>query len=45
MSLDYPALAALAAVIREGGFERAAAVLGDRSVQNKLRLHRIRREF
>lgn len=28
MSLDYPALAALAAVIREGGFERAAAVLG-----------------
>ena len=28
MPLDYPALAALAAVIREGGFERAAAVLG-----------------
>lgn len=28
MSLDYPALAALAAVIREGSFERAAAVLG-----------------
>ena len=26
--LDYPALAALAAVVREGGFERAAAVLG-----------------
>ena len=26
--LDYPALAALAAVIREGGFERAAAALG-----------------
>jgi LysR family transcriptional regulator (chromosome initiation inhibitor) len=28
MPLDYPALAALAAVVREGGFERAAAVLG-----------------
>ncbi|SDF14801.1 LysR family transcriptional regulator ArgP [Rhodobacter capsulatus] len=26
--LDYPLLAALAAVIREGGFDRAAAVLG-----------------
>ena len=26
--LDYPLLAALAAVIREGGFERAASVLG-----------------
>ena len=26
--LDYPSLAALAAVVREGGFERAAAVLG-----------------
>lgn len=26
--LDYPSLAALAAVIREGGFERAAATLG-----------------
>ncbi|ACM04429.1 LysR family transcriptional regulator ArgP [Cereibacter sphaeroides] len=26
--LDYPSLAALAAVLREGGFERAAAVLG-----------------
>ena len=27
------------------GSAGAAAVLGDRSVQNKLRLHRIRREF
>ena len=26
--LDHPSLAALAAVVREGGFERAAAVLG-----------------
>jgi LysR family transcriptional regulator, chromosome initiation inhibitor len=26
--LDYPALAALAAVVREGGFDRAAAALG-----------------
>lgn len=26
--LDYPALAAVAAVIREGSFERAAPVLG-----------------
>jgi LysR family transcriptional regulator, chromosome initiation inhibitor len=26
--LDYPSLAALAAVVREGGFERAAAALG-----------------
>ena len=26
--LDYPSLAALAAVVREGGFDRAAAVLG-----------------
>jgi LysR family transcriptional regulator (chromosome initiation inhibitor) len=28
MLLDYPSLAALAAVVREGGFERAASVLG-----------------